>query len=100
MKKKHIIISGKVQGVGFRYWLYQKAKERNVFGWVKNNTAGEVEVVLIGDNKDVNHILKQCKIGPSFSNVTNIEIADYQKEYLKKSFDILDTIKKINDNLN
>ena len=57
MKKIHIIISGKVQGVGFRYWLYQKSNERNVYGWVKNKITGEVEALLIGDYKDVDEIL-------------------------------------------
>ena len=89
MKKKHIIISGRVQGVGFRYWLYQKANEKNVFGWVKNNINGEVEAVLIGDEKDVDYIVKLCRKGPSFSKVTNIKIRDFQQKYLKKSFNIL-----------
>ena len=89
MKKKHIIISGRVQGGGFRYWLYQKANEKNVFGWVKNNINGEVEAVLIGDEKDVDYIVKLCREGPSFSKVTNIKIRDFQQKYLKKSFNIL-----------
>ena len=89
MKKKHIIISGKVQGVGFRYWLYQKANEKKVFGWVKNNINGKVEAVLIGDERDVDYIVKLCMKGPSFSKVTNIKIRDFQQKYLKKSFNIL-----------
>ena len=89
MKKIHIIISGKVQGVGFRYWLYQKSNERNVYGWVKNKTSGEVEAVLIGDCKNVDEILKLCKTGPLSSKVTNIKTQNYKQEYFKKSFNIL-----------
>ena len=87
--KKHLLIFGKVQGVGFRHWLYVIAIKRNIRGWVKNKITGEVEVLLIGNDKDVNNIIKQCERGPSSSNVTQIRIQDYQQEYFKKSFDIL-----------
>ena len=89
MKKIHIIISGKVQGVGFRYWLYQKSNERNVYGWVKNKINGDVEAVLIGNYKNVDEILELCKKGPLSSKVTYIKIQNYEQEYLKQSFDIL-----------
>ena len=87
--KKHVIIFGKVQGVGFRYWLYEKAIKKNMRGFVKNRISGEVEALLIGNDKDVNEVIKQCKKGPHFSNVKNVKIQDYKEEYLKKSFDIL-----------
>ena len=89
MKKVHIIISGKVQGVGFRYWLYQKSNERNVYGWVKNKINGDVEAVLIGNYKNVDEILELCKKCPLSSKVTYIKIQNYEQEYLKQSFDIL-----------
>ena len=87
--KKHLLISGKVQGVGFRHWLYMKATKKNIRGWVKNKITGEVEALLIGNDEDVVDVIKQCERGPSSSNVTQIRIQDYQQEYSKKSFDIL-----------
>ena len=87
--KKHLLISGKVQGVGFRHWLYMKATKKNIRGWVKNKITGEVEALLIGNDEDVNDVIKQCERGPSSSNVIQIRIQDYQQEYSKKSFDIL-----------
>ena len=89
MKKIHIVITGKVQGVGFRYWLYQIANENNVYGWVKNKNTNEVEAVLIGDGDCVDSIIKLCEKGPSSARVENLSIQNYQKEYLRKSFDIL-----------
>ncbi len=89
MKKIHIVITGKVQGVGFRYWLYQIANENNVYGWVKNKNTNEVEAVLIGDGDCVDSIIKLCEKGPSSARVENLNIQNYQKEYLRKSFDIL-----------
>ena len=87
--KKHLLISGKVQDVGFRHWLYVKATEKNIRGWVKNKTTGEVEALLIGQDEDVKEVIKLCEKGPYSSNVTQVKIQDYKQEYSKKSFDIL-----------
>ena len=87
--KKHLLIFGKVQGVGFRYWLYEKAIKKNIRGWVKNRITGQVEALLIGNDEDVNEVIKQCKKGPHSSNVIQVKIQDYNQEYSKKSFDIL-----------
>ena len=87
--KKHLLIFGKVQGVGFRYWLHEKAIEKNIHGWVKNKITGEVEALLIGKEEDVNNVIKQCEKGPHSSNVTQVKIQDYKQEYSNKSFNIL-----------
>ena len=87
--KKHIVITGKVQGVGFRYWLYQAAKQKNIDGWVRNKISGEVEALLIGDDVEIDNLIRLCKKGPPSSKVTKIKVQNYQKEFLKKSFDII-----------
>ena len=87
--KKHIIISGRVQGVGFRYWLYKAAVRNNINGWVKNKISGEVEALLIGDNLEIDNLIRLCEKGPPSSKVTKIKVQNYQKEFLKKSFDII-----------
>ena len=87
--KKYIVITGKVQGVGFRYWLYKAAMQRNIDGWVRNKISGEVDALIIGNDTDVNNLIKLCTKGPLLSKVTKIEVQNYQKEYLKKSFDII-----------
>ena len=89
--KKHLLIFGKVQGVGFRYWLHGKAVKKNIRGWVKNKITGEVEALLIGNDEEVNKIIKQCEKGPYSSNVTEIKIQDHTQEYSKNSFDILNS---------
>ena len=89
MKKLNIVITGKVQGVGFRYWLYQIANEKNVYGWVKNKNTNEVEALLLGKDKNVDELIKLIRKGPSSARVENLNIQNYQKEYLRKSFDIL-----------
>ncbi len=87
--KKHIVITGKVQGVGFRYWLYKAAVRNNINGWVKNKISGEVEALLIGNNVEIDNLIKLCEKGPPSSKVTKIKVQNYQKEFLKKSFDII-----------
>jgi acylphosphatase len=89
--KKHIIITGKVQGVGFRYWLHKAAMQRNVTGWVRNKISGEVEALLIGKDEKINNLINLCEIGPLSSEVTKVQVKNYQKEYLKKSFDIINS---------
>ena len=87
--KKHIVISGKVQGVGFRYWLRREANQKNIYGWVRNKVSGEVEALFVGDETKINDLIKLCKNGPSSSKVTKIMIQNYQEEYFNKSFDII-----------
>ena len=85
----HIIITGTVTGVGFRWWLKMEAEKRNIHGFVKNRTEYEVEALLLGHEKDVEDVVRLCRKGPSSSKVESIKIEDYQQEYTEKSFDIL-----------
>ena len=87
--KKHLIISGKVQGVGFRYWMQNLAINNNIGGWVKNKLSGDVEALIIGQEKEVQKLINQCKIGPSSATIQNIQINDYDQNYLKEGFNIL-----------
>ena len=89
--RKHIVITGRVQGVGFRYWLYKAAVRNNINGWVKNKISGEVEALLIGNAVKIDNLIKLCEKGPPSSKVTKVEIQNYKKEYLKKSFEIINS---------
>ena len=89
MKSVHIIITGVVTGVGFRWWLKKEAEKRSIYGFVKNRTENEVEALLLGHEKDVENVVNLCRKGPTSSKVKSIKIEDYQQEYFKKSFDIL-----------
>ena len=89
--RKHIVITGRVQGVGFRYWLYKAAVQNNIKGWVKNKISGEVETLLIGNDLGVKNLIDLCEKGPPSSKVTSIIVQDYQKEYSGKSFEIIET---------
>jgi acylphosphatase len=86
--KKHLVISGKVQGVGFRYWMKSLAINNNINGWVKNKMSGDVEALIIGEEKDVQKLIKLCEIGPSSAAIKNIKVNDYEHDYAKQGFNI------------
>ena len=86
--KKHLVISGKVQGVGFRYWMQNLAINNNISGWVKNRSLGDVEALIIGQEKEVQKLIVQCKIGPSSATIQKIQINDYNQNYSEKGFNI------------
>ena len=86
--KKHLIISGKVQGVGFRYWMQDLAIKKNISGWVKNKMSGDVEALIVGQEKEIQELIKLCETGPSSAIIDHVQINDYDKDYLKESFDI------------
>ena len=86
--KKHLIINGKVQGVGFRYWMKNLAINNNINGWVKNKMSGDVEALIVGKEKNVQKLIKLCEIGPSSATIQNIQVNDYEHDYSKIGFNI------------
>ncbi len=86
--KKHLVILGKVQGVGFRYWMQDLAIKNNISGWVKNKMSGDVEALIVGQKKEIQELIKLCEIGPDSAIVDRVQINDYDKDYSKEGFDI------------
>ena len=83
-----LIVRGVVQGVGFRYWITKKAQILNLPGYAKNRPDGTVEIETEGERGLVEEFIKEVKVGPTYSSVTdiNIEWYDQPKEY--KDFSI------------
>lgn len=78
--RKHIFISGRVQGVGFRHFTRKNAEALNVDGWVKNLADGRVEAVFEGEEEAVQELIKRCKKGPAPSRVEDLEVKDAEHE--------------------
>ncbi len=91
LTKKHIKVFGKVQGVGYRFWLQTFAIRYGVSGWVKNKTTGEVEALLVGEEEVITNLIEQCYMGPLKSNVKYILVDNFKGNYEIKSFEILST---------
>ena len=74
MKKQvRVLITGHVQGIGFRTSVRRAARRLHVTGWVKNNIDGSVEALFQGELTDVNSLLEWCEKGPFLSCVENVE---------------------------
>lgn len=78
--QKHIFISGRVQGVGFRAFTRKEASSRGIKGWVKNLADGRVEIKIKGEREDIKNMIKRIKEGPSFARVDDIEISNEEIE--------------------
>ena len=68
-----VVITGRVQGVGFRYWALEAAQARGLDGWVRNRADGAVEALFAGDPAAVVSMLEACRQGPRFSRVAKVE---------------------------
>jgi len=90
--KKKLIISGRVQGVGYRFWLKSICDEEHIFGSVKNRKDGNVEVKLFCDELKFKKLLKLCYEGPISSSVENIVEEDIFENFAYKKFIIEKTI--------
>jgi acylphosphatase len=73
MNAKRLVISGRVQGVGFRVWMAEKARDLGVSGWVRNRVDGSVEALIAGDVAAVEELARLCRRGPRMAEVVSIE---------------------------
>jgi acylphosphatase len=67
-----LIITGRVQGVGFRAWTSAEARRRGLRGWVRNRHDGSVEALLIGDGPAVEAMITSCRQGPAMAQVDDL----------------------------
>jgi acylphosphatase len=70
---KHVVVRGKVQGVGYRAFVEYQASVLNVEGWVRNRRDGTVEAVIAGSPEHVEAMLEACRKGPPSSHVHMVE---------------------------
>jgi len=68
----HFLIQGRVQGVGFRWFVHREASELNLRGWVRNTEEGEVEVVASGSVADLAELRASLRRGPRGSRVDRL----------------------------
>lgn len=68
----HFLVQGRVQGVGFRWFVEREASELNLRGWVRNTEDGDVEVVAAGDPADLHELRLSLKRGPRGSRVDRV----------------------------
>lgn len=72
MIQLEITVSGRVQGVGFRYFVQQKAKELDIKGWVKNMSTNKVIIRAQAEKNELDTFIDNLKIGPTRARVDNL----------------------------
>ncbi|UFX42404.1 acylphosphatase [Bradyrhizobium sp. 41S5] len=70
---RHVTISGRVQGVGYRAWVDEQANSRGLEGWVRNRRDGSVEAVFAGPEAVVADMIAACWRGPSSALVDSVQ---------------------------
>ena len=78
---KHLIIHGRVQGVGYRAYMRIEANRLGVTGWVRNRADGTVEATIHGSPEDVSKLLDWTRRGPSTARVTSVQVSEASGEY-------------------
>lgn len=71
-KRYRVVITGLVQGVGFRYFVQERAESLGVTGWVRNLRDGRVEAEIEGENDHINMLIDAMREGPTFSHVEKV----------------------------
>lgn len=94
---RHIIVRGKVQGVGYRAWIADEAEAQELAGWARNRRDGTVEVVLCGSDEAIAALIAKCQHGPSMARVSGVDNQPASEDMLKlrtagENFSVLPTI--------
>ena len=87
MKQVHLLISGFVQGVGYRAFVHNNAKKLGLAGWVRNLSDNRVEVVAQGEEGKIKELVQTCEKGPFLSEVKSISIEWQETREKFESFD-------------
>lgn len=85
----HIIVSGFVQGVGYRQFVKKLAQKADLKGWVKNISGGRVEIGLSGPKEKIEEAIKQVKKGPFLAETKDIRVEWEENEPDFKGFEII-----------
>jgi acylphosphatase len=88
MVGKHILVSGRVQGVGFRYFTSQVAREIGLVGWVRNLPDGRVEVLAFGSEDQLADLMEDLAVGPPGSAIGDLSVQDVDMQQPLQGFSI------------
>ena len=90
MKRVRVVVSGDVQGVGYRYTMRMVAREVGVTGWVRNRRDGSVEAEVEGSDAQVDEVLAWMAEGPPGAQVDNAQVTDAEPQ-ADRGFEVLGT---------
>ena len=88
LTRRHVFVTGKVQGVGFRYSARSRACELGVTGWVRNLPDRRVELCFQGEPGAMDEMEDWCRTGPPFSRVADISVSENEPVEGETGFEI------------
>lgn len=88
MQVRKYRVTGRVQGVGFRYFVLREAEALGVYGWVRNLADGTVEASAQGTNEELNRFLERLQEGPRWSRVVSVSVTDESDQEMTQGFEI------------
>lgn len=91
MRRIHLIVRGRVQGVYFRQSAKDQADASGLAGWVRNRTDGTVEAVVEGPAEGVAQFLDWCHRGPTHAQVEEVEATELEPAGLVEGFTVRPT---------
>lgn len=87
-----VFVTGRVQGVGFRYATCRQARQQGVRGWVRNRLDGRVEALLQGDTPAVDRVIAWCHRGPLGASIESVEVSWEEPIEESTEFEIAETV--------
>ena len=88
LRAKHYLVRGRVQGVGFRWFVEREAHMLGIAGWVRNNSNGSVEVLAMGTRDQLMGLRSRLRQGPRAARVDDVEETESKPIEGLKSFRI------------
>ena len=81
-----LIITGRVQGVGYRHWAMTTGLRLGLTGWVRNRTDGSVEALIVGEDAAIGAMIDACRRGPAMAHVDAVDIEPVDLDVLPEGF--------------
>lgn len=88
LKRSHLKIYGRVQGVGFRFAAIEKARDLDITGWVRNGEDRTVEITAEGKEENLEKFINWCRRGPLFAKVTKLDLTYSEPTNEFENFDL------------
>jgi len=76
--RMHAFVQGTVQGVGFRFFIYQTGLNLQLYGWVRNRINGNVEILAEGSREKLDTLLRETRKGPQMAQIDKVDV-EWQK---------------------
>lgn len=85
---RRFVVRGRVQGVGFRWFVEAEAQKLGIAGWVRNNMDGSVEVLATGNREQLSQLRQRLRVGPRAARVDDVEESEANPVQGLKAFRI------------